>query len=106
MSDATTALASAGPVIPNFGAHSSRCVVENRFFCPEWVSHNWSSVLWPALRQHVVLTLIAVAIGFAISMTLALAAHRWRVLERLRRRDRARLLHAVDPVPQHRHRPA
>lgn len=77
-----TALASAGPVIPNFGAHSSKCVVENRFFCVEWVSHNFSSVLWPALRQHVVLTLIAVAIGFAIALALALAAHRYRALER------------------------
>jgi osmoprotectant transport system permease protein len=46
------------------------------------VSENWGAVLWPALRQHVVLTLIAVGIGFAISMTLALAAHRYRVVER------------------------
>jgi osmoprotectant transport system permease protein len=75
-------LAAGGPVIPNFSTHSSRCVVENRFFCSEWVSHNWSSVLWPALREHVMLTAIAVAIGFAISMALALAAHRWRLLER------------------------
>jgi osmoprotectant transport system permease protein len=79
---ASTVLASAGPVIPNYSAHSSRCVVENRFFCTEWVSHNWGGVLWPALRQHVVLTLIAVTIGFAISLALALAAHRYRVLER------------------------
>ena len=71
-------LAATGPVIPNFGAHSSKCVVENHFFCWEWVSHNWSSVLWPALRQHVMLTAIAVAIGFAIAMALALAAHRYR----------------------------
>ena len=75
-------LAAAGPVIPDYSAHSSRCVVENRFFCGEWVSQNWSSVLWPALRQHVMLTAIAVAIGFAIAMSLALAAHRFRVLER------------------------
>jgi osmoprotectant transport system permease protein len=79
---AGAALAASGPVIPNFGAHSSKCVVENRFFCGEWVSHNWDSVLWPALRQHVMLTAIAVAIGFAISMALALAAHRWRLFER------------------------
>ena len=39
-------------------------------------------MLWPALRQHVVLTAIAVAIGFAISMALALLAHRWRAIER------------------------
>jgi osmoprotectant transport system permease protein len=69
-------------VIPNYSAHSSQCVVHNHFFCTGWVSQNWGSVLWPALRQHVFLTLIAVAIGFAISLALALAAHRYRVLER------------------------
>lgn len=68
-----------GPVIPNFGgaaaAHS--CEAANRLFCGDWVTHNWSSVLWPALRQHVVLTLIAVAIGFAIALALALLAFRF-----------------------------
>ena len=82
MSAGAAQLAASGPVIPNFGAHSSKCIVENHFFCAEWVSKNWSSVLWPALRQHVVLTLIAVAIGFVIAMALALAAHRYRAIER------------------------
>jgi osmoprotectant transport system permease protein len=72
----------AGPVIPNYAAQSSKCVVENRFFCFDWVRHNWGPVLWPALRQHIYLTLVAVAIGFAISLALALAAHRLRRLER------------------------
>lgn len=71
-----------GPVIPNYAAQSSKCVVENRFFCFDWVKHNWGPVLWPALRQHIYLTLVAVAIGFAISLALALAAHRLRRLER------------------------
>jgi osmoprotectant transport system permease protein len=78
---ATTA-AVTGPVIPDYSAQSSQCVVHNHFFCAEWVSENWGAVLWPALRQHIVLTLIAVGIGFAISMALALAAHRYRVVER------------------------
>jgi osmoprotectant transport system permease protein len=39
-------------------------------------------VLWPALRQHVMLTAIAVGIGFVISVALALAAHRYGWLER------------------------
>jgi osmoprotectant transport system permease protein len=82
MGGAGHALAAAGPVIPNFGAHSSKCVVENRFFCGDWVSSNWDGVLWPALRQHVVLTAIAVGIGFLISIALALAAHRYGWLER------------------------
>jgi osmoprotectant transport system permease protein len=74
-------LAAAGPVIPEYSKHSTRCVVDNHLFCWEWVNSNWSSVLWPALRQHVYLTLIAVSIGFAIAMALALAAHRFRWLE-------------------------
>jgi osmoprotectant transport system permease protein len=71
-----------GPVIPNYAAQSSKCVVENHLFCFEWVRQNWGPVLWPALRQHILLTLVAVAIGFAISFALALAAHRLRWLER------------------------
>src|SRR5438270_8957821 len=74
-------LAAAGPVIPNYGAGSSSCAVRNHFFCADWVGHNWGPVLWPALRGHVVLTVVAVAIGFVISMGLALAAHRYRLLE-------------------------
>ncbi len=74
----------AGPVIPTFGggASSFACERANRLFCPGWVSRNWSPVLWPALRQHIVLTLIAVSIGFAIATTLALIAYRRRWLER------------------------
>ncbi len=80
-----TLLGAAGPVIPAFGgggASSFACERANRLFCPDWVSRNWGSVLWPALRQHVVLTLIAVSIGFLISSALALIAHRRRALER------------------------
>jgi osmoprotectant transport system permease protein len=74
----------AGPVIPNFGGSSSSfsCERANRLFCPDWVSHNWGTVLWPALRQHIVLTAIAVTIGFAISTTLALIAYRRGWVER------------------------
>jgi osmoprotectant transport system permease protein len=79
---ALTQIAAAGPVIPNYAAQSSSCEIHNRFFCAEWVSHNWGPVLWPALREHVVLAVVAVAIGFVISMTLALAAHRYGWLER------------------------
>jgi len=74
-------LAAAGPVIPEFGKGSSGCVVHNHLFCWEWVEQNWSPVLWPALRQHIVLALIAVAIGFVISIALALIAHRYRWIE-------------------------
>ncbi len=77
-------LATGGPVIPTFGGGSNAfaCERANRLFCWNWVSHNWSAVLWPALRQHVVLTLIAVSIGFVISSALALLAYRHRWAER------------------------
>ena len=71
------------PVIPNFGGSASfACERANRLFCSGWVSRNWSPVLWPALRQHIVLTLIAVSLGFVISTALALIAYRLRWFER------------------------
>ena len=78
-------LLAAAPVIPSFGGgngSSFACERANRLFCSDWVSSNWNTVLWPALRQHIVLTLIAVSIGFAISTALALIAYRRRWLER------------------------
>jgi osmoprotectant transport system permease protein len=74
----------AGPIIPNFGgtSHSYACERANRLFCTNWLSQNWGSVLWPALRQHILLTVVAVVIGFAISTVLALIAYRRRWLER------------------------
>jgi osmoprotectant transport system permease protein len=78
------AFAAGGPVIPSFGggASSYACERANRLFCSDWVSRNWSPVLWPALRQHIVLTLIAIGIGFALSMILALFAYRRGWIER------------------------
>jgi osmoprotectant transport system permease protein len=74
-------LAQGEPVIPDFG-EGSQCVVENRIFCADWVRDNWSGVLQPALVDHVKLTLIAVAIGFAIAFAAALLTHRFRLAER------------------------
>ena len=71
----------AEPVIPDFG-EGSDCVVENRLFCPDWVRHNWSGTLQPALLDHVKLTLIAVAIGFVLSFGAALLTHRLRLFEK------------------------
>jgi osmoprotectant transport system permease protein len=78
----TPVMAAAGPVIPNYGSQSSSCVVHNHLFCTDWVSQNWGPVLWPALRGHIVLAAVAVAIGFVISMGLALLAHRYGWVER------------------------
>jgi osmoprotectant transport system permease protein len=79
-----TPLAAGGnPVIPSFGGGSSfACERANRLFCGDWVSRNWSPVLWPALRQHIVLTLIAISIGFLLSTLLALTAYRRGWVER------------------------
>jgi osmoprotectant transport system permease protein len=76
------ALAAGGPVIPNFGGPKQfACERANRLFCWDWFSKNWDSVLWPALRQHIVLTAIAVAIGFVIASSAALLAYRHRRVE-------------------------
>jgi osmoprotectant transport system permease protein len=70
-------------VIPNFGGGGAQsCVQQNRVFCFGWVRANWSAVLEPALVQHVVLTAIAVLLGFAIAIVLGLAAYRRNWLER------------------------
>jgi osmoprotectant transport system permease protein len=53
--------------------------VENNGFCPDWIADNISRYEKP-LVQHIELTLIAVAIGFAIAFGLALLAHRRRWL--------------------------
>ncbi len=80
----TFVVVAAAPVIPSFGGGAGQfaCERANHLFCPNWVSRNWSTVLWPALRQHVELTLIAVAIGFVLSTALALTAYRRHWLER------------------------
>jgi len=68
-------------VIPDFGGGQNSCVRKNSGFCWNWVQDNWNDVLWPAVRQHVVLTAIAVSIGFVIAFSLALLAHRKRGFE-------------------------
>lgn len=68
-------------MIPDFG-EGSECVVENRLFCPDWVRDNWAGVLQPALLEHVKLTLIAVAVGFAIAFVATLVTHRFRLAEK------------------------
>lgn len=70
-----------GPVIPNFGGSSDACTRNNGTFCWSWFTQHWSSIFGPALVQHIVLTLIAVGIGFVIAFGLALLAYRLRSLE-------------------------
>jgi osmoprotectant transport system permease protein len=54
------------------------CVAENGF-CPDWIADNLDKY-WDPLLEHIFLTVVSVAIGFAISFTLALIAHRRRWL--------------------------
>jgi osmoprotectant transport system permease protein len=73
-------MTAAGPVIPNFGKGSA-CVTGDHFFCWGWVRDHWGDTLEPHLVQHVELTLIAVSIGFALALGLALLSHRVRALD-------------------------
>ena len=73
-------IASGSPVIPNFGEGSS-CVRGDHTFCWDWVRQHWHDTLEPALVQHLVLTAIAVGIGFAIAITLAMVTHYARLLD-------------------------
>jgi osmoprotectant transport system permease protein len=54
------------------------CVADNGI-CPDWIADNFERYLSP-FWEHVYLTLISVAIGFAIAFALALLAHRRRWL--------------------------
>lgn len=50
------------------------CVAENGF-CPDWIADNYDRYVDPFFA-HVYLTVVPVAIGFAIAFSLALLAHR------------------------------
>lgn len=51
----------------------------NNGFCPDWIANNLDRYLAP-FWQHVYLSVIAVAAGFAIAFALAMVAHRRRWL--------------------------
>ena len=59
-------------------AGDGSCVADNGF-CPEWIADNFDRYVDPFF-EHVVLTLVSLGIGFAISFALALLAHRRRWL--------------------------
>jgi len=50
------------------------CIAESGF-CPDWIADNYDRYITPFF-EHVYLTVVSVAIGFAIAFTLALIAHR------------------------------
>jgi osmoprotectant transport system permease protein len=54
------------------------CVADNGV-CPDWIADNFDRYVTP-FWEHVFLTVVSVAIGFAIAFSLALLAHRRRWL--------------------------
>lgn len=62
------------PVVPDYG-DPSPCVAENASFCTDWFTAHWSSLFWPALVEHVELTVVAVVVGFAVALGAAVFAH-------------------------------
>ena len=59
-------------------AGEDSCVADNGF-CPGWIADNLDRYVDPLL-EHLLLTVVSVAAGFAIAFGLALAAHRRRRL--------------------------
>jgi len=57
---------------------SDACAASNGF-CPDWIAENIDRY-WTPLLEHIYLTVAPVAIGFVISMALAILAHRRRWL--------------------------
>lgn len=53
--------------------------VQSNGFCPDWIADNLNRYVDP-FWEHVYLVLVSVGIGFAISFTLAIIAHRQRWL--------------------------
>jgi osmoprotectant transport system permease protein len=75
----TSAASAPPPVIPNYGGPQGGthgCIAQNGTFCWDWVKGHWGDILQPRLLEHLEMTAIAVAIGFAIAFAAALLAHR------------------------------
>ncbi|MGI8632157.1 MAG: ABC transporter permease [Solirubrobacterales bacterium] len=60
-------------------SEDSGCVADNGWFCFGWAADNFTKYLEP-LREHVVLVVIPVAVGFALALALAVISHRFRWL--------------------------
>jgi osmoprotectant transport system permease protein len=61
-----------------FKQRTDSCVSDNGF-CPGWILHHFDRYTTPLL-QHILLTVVSVAAGFAIAFVLAVVAHRRRWL--------------------------
>jgi osmoprotectant transport system permease protein len=68
------------PVIPEFG-RGDKCIRENGKFCVNWFLDEFGDRFLPRVAEHVEMTLIALAIGFAIAFAGALIAYRYARFE-------------------------
>ncbi|MBV9293503.1 MAG: ABC transporter permease [Frankiales bacterium] len=59
---------------------AASCLVQNAWICGEYISTRRDTIL-SDLREHVILTLVAVGIGFAVSLPLSLFVRRFRRTE-------------------------
>jgi len=71
----TSVVSGRKPVIPTYTS-SSNCATNNGTFCWDWFSAHWNGTFFPALVQHIELTLLAVGLGFAVSLALAVVTYR------------------------------
>lgn len=76
----TAVLAQSGGFVRDRSSESGTAsCVERDGVCPQWIADNFDRYVGP-LQQHILLTVVALAIGFTISFGLALLAHRRRWL--------------------------
>ncbi len=80
----TAALANPGALVGAVEIHNrtggnASCVAQNKAFCLGWAIDNFDRYTHP-LFTHLVLVLIAVAIGFTVAFTMALLSHNRRFL--------------------------
>jgi osmoprotectant transport system permease protein len=60
---------------------AENCLVRNTWICGKYFSSERNHMILSDLREHVILTVIAVAIGFALSVPLSLLVRRFRKTE-------------------------
>lgn len=75
-----TTLAVLAQIVPRDRSGGGGGCVAHDGFCPQWIADNLIDRYRDPFLQHVFLTLISVACGFAVAFALALLAHRRRWL--------------------------
>lgn len=60
-------------------ALGGNCLIRNSWICGRYFTTRGAQIL-AAVRQHVLLTVVAVGVGFAVSLPLTLLCRRWRPL--------------------------